>query len=358
MSVYRRMKDGKPYGPWIIQYPHRMDPITGRTIYTTKTVGSSKRLAKRLLAEKQNEWEKRKMLGQTSALSNPTLNEIIQWYLEQPVSKANKTHKKERERFKHIKPRMGKLKLSQIKQNSVLAFQQEMLKTKSNAGRNFAPATVNHMVKLIRKSCNLAIKAGLIAHNPISGIAMIKENNEIGRTLSIREFNQLEKHLSAYLLPISRLAFFTGMRKGEILNLTWGMLDESPGYISLRSSQTKSQNARMVPLGSDLRKMLEDLRPSTCTPDSRVFLKKGKPIRDVYWDFVSSVKKSGLGHLRFHDLRHSFVTNARRAGIERKVIKAISGHSSDSSFDRYSHVETTDITGAVNKLEEFLVEHG
>ena len=296
------------------------------------------------------------MLGQTSALSNPTLNQIIEWYLKQPSIVANKTHRKEKERLEHIRPGIGKLKLSQVKPETIQSFQQEMLKTKSKAGRNFAPATVNHMVKLIRKSCNLAIKAGLIAHNPISGIAMIKENNEIGRTLSIREFNQLEKHLSAYLLPISRLAFFTGMRKGEILNLTWGMLDESPGYISLRSSQTKSQKARMVPLSSDLRKMLEDLRPSTCTPDSRVFLKKGQPVNDVYWDFMKAVKQSGLGHLRFHDLRHSFVTNARRAGIERKVIKAISGHSSDSSFDRYSHVETTDITGAVDRLGSFLDE--
>ena len=71
---------------------------------------------------------------------------------------------------------------------------------------------------------------------------------------------------------------------------------------------------------------------------------------------MNSVKESGLGHLRFHDLRHSFVTNARRAEIERKVIKAISGHTTDSSFDRYSHVETADITSAVDRLGSFLDE--
>ena len=130
----------------------------------------------------------------------------------------------------------------------------------------------------MRRSCNEAVKSGLIMRNPVSGISLIKENNEVGRTLSINEFHQLENPLPSYLLPISRLAFFAGMRKGEILNLTRGMVDESPGYISLKSSQTKTQRARLIPVGKELTDMLENLQPPTFTPDDKVFfLRKVSP---------------------------------------------------------------------------------
>jgi hypothetical protein len=60
MGVYRRKdKEGKYCGPYIVQYPHRRDPITGKAIRTSLKVNGSKKLATRVYQQKLIEWEKK-----------------------------------------------------------------------------------------------------------------------------------------------------------------------------------------------------------------------------------------------------------------------------------------------------------
>lgn len=54
-----------------------------------------------------------------------------------------------------------------------------------------------------------------------------------------------------------------------------------------------------------------------------------------------------------HDLRHAFTTNLRRAGVPEREIMAITGHSSRSTFDRYSKVNEADLRRAVDRPKVF-----
>ena len=72
-------------------------------------------------------------------------------------------------------------------------------------------------------------------------------------------------------------------------------------------------------------------------------------------------KKAGIKYGRFvkggfifHDLRHTFNTNMRKAGIAESVIMKITGHSTREMFDRYNTVDEDDTRKAVKKLEGFL----
>jgi len=56
----------------------------------------------------------------------------------------------------------------------------------------------------------------------------------------------------------------------------------------------------------------------------------------------------------FHDLRHTFNTNMRKAGVSESVIMAITGHSSRGMFDRYNTIDEDDIRNAVNQMQGFL----
>ena len=60
------------------------------------------------------------------------------------------------------------------------------------------------------------------------------------------------------------------------------------------------------------------------------------------------------GGFVFHDLRHTFNTNCRRAGIQESVIMKITGHATREMFDRYNSIDKEDGEKAVKKLDNFL----
>jgi integrase len=53
----------------------------------------------------------------------------------------------------------------------------------------------------------------------------------------------------------------------------------------------------------------------------------------------------------FHDLRRSFVTNARRRGVPESVVMRMSGHRTRAVFDRYNIIEEDDLRDAVKRIE-------
>ena len=65
MGLYRRKdKKGKHYGPYIVQYPYRVCPVTGKALWTTCSVHGSKTLARRVYQQKLIDWEKKKLMKQ------------------------------------------------------------------------------------------------------------------------------------------------------------------------------------------------------------------------------------------------------------------------------------------------------
>ena len=58
--------------------------------------------------------------------------------------------------------------------------------------------------------------------------------------------------MTSHLNPIVRLAYHTGMRRGEIFSLTWGQIELKEGFIKLRAEDTKTNEGRLVPLKKEL----------------------------------------------------------------------------------------------------------
>jgi len=61
-----------------------------------------------------------------------------------------------------------------------------------------------------------------------------------------------------------------------------------------------------------------------------------------------------VSHSTFHDLRHTFVTNARRAGIDYFRIMAITGHKTMAVFKRYNTIDQQDLQGAIRQLDTYM----
>jgi integrase len=71
--------------------------------------------------------------------------------------------------------------------------------------------------------------------------------------------------------------------------------------------------------------------------------------------FQRACKRAVIKGLCFHDLRHTAITNMRKAGVDTSVIMAISGHKTMAMFRRYNRVDLDDGRDAMRKLEAYLV---
>jgi integrase len=64
--------------------------------------------------------------------------------------------------------------------------------------------------------------------------------------------------------------------------------------------------------------------------------------------------KANVGPYRLHDLRHTFNTNMRKAGVDQVVIMKITGHKTNEMFLRYSHIDKEQGERAMEKLNGLL----
>ena len=70
--------------------------------------------------------------------------------------------------------------------------------------------------------------------------------------------------------------------------------------------------------------------------------------------FIRASQRAGAKNATFHDLRHTSVTNARRAGIDYLRIMAITGHKIMSVFKRYNTVEEADLQQAIRQMGTYM----
>jgi integrase len=85
-------------------------------------------------------------------------------------------------------------------------------------------------------------------------------------------------------------------------------------------------------------------------PNVPVFTYNGKTMACIRKSFQSACKRAGIEGFTFHDLRHTFVTNMRRAGVHDSVIMTITGHKTLSMFYRYNSVSQEEMKAAVEVL--------
>jgi integrase len=128
------------------------------------------------------------------------------------------------------------------------------------------------------------------------------------------------------------------------------------GEIRIQRRQAKGKRPRTLPIYGDMREWLEwqwERRVAECT---LVFHWNGKPIGSRVKGWSRACEEVGLPDLNRHDLRRSAVRNMERAGIPRSVAKAISGHKTDSVYQRYDIVSGGDLKAAATRLEKYQQE--
>ena len=183
---------------------------------------------------------------------------------------------------------------------------------------------------------------------------MLPENNARDRILSVQELERLLGYLPPHAARVVHFAYLTGMRAGEIFNLTWDKVDLAQKFVRLGAEDTKTSEPRVVFLCGRAYDILKIAGRVRSLDHNRVFTYRGKPLKKVKKAFINACLKAGIVNFRFHDLRHTFNTNMRKAGVDHSVIMKLTGHKTPSMFQRYNTVDVDDAKLAYHRLEELL----
>lgn len=149
-------------------------------------------------------------------------------------------------------------------------------------------------------------------------------------------------------------AFWTGMRRSEISQLTWTAFDRETWMLALPGRITKNGKPRKLALEGIYRDILKRRLSARRLDCPLIFHRNGMPMGDFRKAWARACKTAGVAGLLFHDLRRTAVRNMVRAGVDTKVVKAISGHKTDAVFERYNITDDEDLRAAALKTEEYV----
>lgn len=128
-------------------------------------------------------------------------------------------------------------------------------------------------------------------------------------------------HLSPRLIhDYVVVALQTGLRQRTLLQLRWEHVDLARGWLKIPAALMKSNRDFEAPLTSTAIDTLKGLRDRV---EGRVFNLASETLRR-HW--LAALKRAGLPEFKLHDLRRTFLTNARRRGVPMEVAMALSDH--------------------------------
>jgi integrase len=217
-----------------------------------------------------------------------------------------------------------------------------------------AASTINKERAALSKMFQVLIEMGLIDRNPVR---MVKgPSDKDGRRevyLSFDHFNALVGNLPAWVKPIIQTLYFTGMRRGEALGLTWDNTSLESRIIRLHAHQTKERQPKRVPIHRLLVPILKQVGRVRSISTDRVFLTdRGKPPSpdSLKKPWKLAIESIGLNPApTIHDLRHVWKTNAMRSGLDFEMREAILGHARGVA-GRYGRISDDDLVRAVNGM--------
>jgi integrase len=209
--------------------------------------------------------------------------------------------------------------------------------------------TVHYELSTLRQIFNFAIQKRLIDRSPFhDGKNLIQPGKDNKRYVSISDMEQrllVENCTVDYLRVIVILALDAGLRRNEILTLTWQDVNFENNLIRLNAEKTKTYQARSVPMTRRVYEILTDWRKKT--DGNNVF-----KIKDFKRSWNTLKKSINRNDLHFHDLRHCFATRLHRAGVPIATISKLLGHANITTTQIYinpCHDELFEAIDALNK---------
>jgi integrase len=193
--------------------------------------------------------------------------------------------------------------------------------------REVAPATVNRETALFKHMFNLAERWGLYqGTNPVRLVKFLPENNLQFRTVSEADEQRLLESSPPYLRELILFSTKTGLRWGDVLDLTWEEIDIEKKRLSLIMGKTGRKLE--VPLNETASAILAAKRAAM--HGRYVFYNPvtGDRFYDLKAGFKAILKRAGLTGITWHTLRHYAESRTMPHRSRLKPPRALGGGSS------------------------------
>ena len=186
------------------------------------------------------------------------------------------------------------------------------------------PRAADMGIQVLSRVCSYAVEQGKLAGNPCEGIKALYSSDRAEIIWTDSDIARIKQAASPEVGHAIDLAAATGLRRGDLLRLSWSHVE--PDAIVVSTGKSKHRRQALIPLYDGLRDVLARIpkRSPTVLTNS-----KGRPwTGDGFGTMFSSAKLSaGIGDLHFHDLRGTAATRFYVAGLSERVIAEILGWS-------------------------------
>ena len=293
------------------------------------------------------------------------------------------TYRKITDRF--IVPAIGGVRLDKLAPQDVRRLLNECrastVRKGPNAGQVVSVRTVQMVHAVLRNAIEHAVREELVPRNVVKLVKVPSPDYEVGSGLSVADARRVLALVERdRLRAVYVLALLLGMRKGELLGLRWEDVDLAGAELHVRqaaqrvagelrfSAPKTRRSRRAIPLPEPVvaaltshrtRQRAERLAAGTAWTDSGLVFTTsiGTPIepRNLNRHWYGVRTRAELPDVRFHDLRHTFVTLLLDMDVPPHIVQAIAGHSGiEVTMGVYAHASEEEKRAALRRLGEQL----
>jgi integrase len=254
----------------------------------------------------------------------------------------------------HIYPAMGARRVSAVERRHVQSLADRLAATK-------APSTVKNALMPLRVLYRRALRDGEVTVNPVAGLELAAGERKRDRFTTPDETRQRLELVPARDRAAWALAWYAGLRLGELRALGWDDVDLAASELDVRvayCNRTKQITApktaaavRTVPIVGELRRILLEHRMLTGRAGGLVVQREGGGVESgdsLAWRAEKAWKAAGVQRATMHEARHTYASLMIAARVNIVALSRFMGHSSITiTIDRYGHLYPDERQAAV-----------